>query len=68
MNAQFSWGVWLSTETPLKGKASGAMTESTFRKLLASLTEVTGSTDSALDRIKEIMVLELNKLRIKHDA
>lgn len=64
MADQFRWGVWLISESPIRGKAAGAMAEDVFRKLLSSLTAVTGSTDSALDRIKEIMTVEMHKTRL----
>jgi len=64
---QFTWGVWMTTETPVK-RASGVMREDVFRRLLKDLAEVCGSTDRALDRIKDIMICELNKAASKNGA
>lgn len=64
MADEFAWGVWLSTGHPYQGRAHGVMKEDVFRRLLKSLTEVLGDTDRAMDRIKEIMVEELNRVRI----
>lgn len=66
MADQFSWGIWLSTEVPYKGRAYGAMEEKVFRDLLRSILKVVDQdSDRALDRIKDIMVCELNKTAVK---
>lgn len=66
MADEFTWGIWMSITTPYGKKASGTMKEDTFRKLLRSLVEVTNDTDRSLDRIKEIMVHELNRVGSPH--
>ena len=55
----------MKTGTPFKGQAHGCMNEDVFRRLLKGLVEVTGNTDRALDRIKDIMVCEINKVATK---
>lgn len=63
MADQFTWGIWLTSGDPFGGKAHGAMTESTFRDLLRGLVATMGDTDRALDRIKDVMVAELGRVK-----
>ena len=64
MRDLFTWGIWITTETPYKGRAHGAITEDKFRPLLKELLQsFNGDVDKALDRIKEIMVAELGRVK-----
>lgn len=69
MDSKITWGMWMTGSTPFKGQAHAAMDEAIFRNLMTGLIQVMGGDfNRALDRLKQIMLAELDRKVVARTA